>query len=201
MADPVTWFIIMGSAASTAFQAQSAESQRSQQEKAIEKAREAHEAQIDVAVAHTITTGEEQREVAGETMAAARGQIESQMAFMGGRGARSGAAIEEAVSKAETDWLESIDKEVQFILDDLEAKREIVGAEASLADISSRIAFTQNIFNAFETMLGGLFTGLDRMIQPGGTSAGGAPAPSSSPGPSTSRVYKPPRYGGGPGSL
>ena len=198
MADPVTWAIIIGGMAMSGVQAINAQGQRAEEKKAIEELQEAHEAQIDVAVEHTETTAEEMRETATETMAAARGQIESQMAFMGGRGARSGAAIEAAVSKAETDWLESIDKEVQYILDDLAAKREIIGAEASLADISSRIAFTQNIFNAFETMLGGLFTGLDRMIQPKVPSDTGTGAGA---GATTSRAYKPPRYSSGPGSL
>ncbi len=195
MGDPLSWFVIGAGLVMSGGQALSAADQRSKEEKAIEELRVAHEAQIDVAAAHTETTATEMRETATETMAAARGQIESQVAFMGGRGARSGAAIEAAISKAETDWLEQIDTETQLILDDLEAKREIVGAQANLADISSKIAFTQNIFNAFETMLGGLFTGLDRMIQPSSTSPGGGPAPSSQPGPSPSRTYTPPRYG------
>ena len=200
MADPVSMFFLglIATGATGSIGAMSAQDQRAAERKAIEKLQVAHEAQIDVAVAHTESTAEEMRETATETMAASRGQIEAQMAFMGGRGARSGAAIEGAISKAETDWLESIDKETQLILDELAAKREVIGAEASLADISSRIAFTQNIFNAFESMLGGLFTGLNRLVQPSSPGAG-TPSTSSQPGPSpsTSRAYKPPVYGGG----
>ncbi len=172
------------------FEIHSAQQQRKAEEKAIEKLRVAHEAVIDVAAAHTETTATEMRGTAVETIAASRGQIEAQMAFMGGRGARSGAAFEAALSKAETGWLEQIDTETQFILDDLEAKREIVGAQASLADISSRIAFTQSIFGAFESMITPL---LDVRIQPGARPGTGAASMAAGAG---SAAYKPPRYGG-----
>ncbi len=184
---------------STVISISQAQEKRKAEEKALEEAHEAQSAYIDLRVEHTETTAVKQREHAVDTMASARGQIESQMAFMGGRGARSGAAIEAAISQAEADWLEAIDTEMTMILEDLEAKRVVLGAQYNLADISSRIAYTQSVFSAFETMLGGLYTGLAQLEKPG-ASPGGGVAPSSQPGPSpSSRTYQPPVYGGRPG--
>ena len=197
MGDPITWFVIISGVAYGGVKAMEGQAQRSEEKKALEEAEAAQSAYIDLGVEHTETKATEQREHATETMASARGQIEAQVAFMGGRGARSGAAIEAAISQAETDWLESIDTEMTMILEDLEAKREILGAQYNLADISSRIAYTQNIFSAFETMLGGLYTGLARLEMPVSPSPGtGAAAAGAGAAATASRAYQPPVYGG-----
>ena len=188
--DPGTWFLIGASAVIGGGQMFSAADQRAKEEKAIEKLRVAHEEGIDVAVAHTETTAEEMRETAVETMAASRGRIEAQIAFMGGRGARGGAALEAALTQAQADWLEDIDKEAQYIMDELEAKRKVVGAQANLADIASQIAYTQNIFSAFSTMIDPL---LGVRIKPGARPGTGAASMAAGAG---SVAYKPPRYGG-----
>jgi len=193
-------FIIGAGAVIGGGKALSAADQRSKEEKALEEAEAAQSAYIDFGVEHTETKATEQREHATETMASARGQIESQMAFMGGRGARSGAAIEAAISQAETDWLEAIDTEMTMILEDLEAKREILGAQYNLADISSRIAYTQNIFSAFESMLGGLYTGLGRLERPDLPDTSPVSTGARAVGSSVSRTYQPPIYRGRPGA-